>query len=283
MRSARSSKRGCCASAARSPRAACPSPSLSMRCRPRCRRTPRCWRTSSATGVRMAGCCRVPSCGTPCCPAAASSASSSTHSCGASATARGRSRTQAFAPLLGNLLSGVTARRLLVLPDGPLNGLPFAALPLPHGHARELLIDRFVVSAAPSLALAMHPAARAPAAQTRVAVISDPVYTPDDRRLTLATSDAMNYRGSERMSERLARLPYSAIEARAVIRAFNGTNVIDLAGFNATARLVSELPSADLGCCISPRTRSRAGTLPNNRRCFSASSRPTVRRSPRTG
>jgi len=153
----------------------------------------------------------------------------------------------AFAPLLGNLLSGVNARRLLVLPDGPLNGLPFAALPLPHGHARELLIDRFVVSAAPSLALALHPATRAPAAQTRVAVISDPVYTPNDRRLTLATSDAMNYRGSGGTSEQFARLPYSAIEARAVIRAFNGTNVIDLAGFNATARLVSELPSADLG------------------------------------
>ncbi|HEU5137209.1 MAG TPA: CHAT domain-containing protein [Steroidobacteraceae bacterium] len=154
---------------------------------------------------------------------------------------------QAFAPLLGNLLSGVTARRLLVLPDGPLNGLPFAALPLPNGHTRELLIDRFVVSAAPSLALAMHPVVREPAALTRVAVISDPVYTPDDRRLTMATSDAMNYRGSEGVSERLARLPYSAIEARAVIRAFNGTNVIDLAGFNATARLVSELPSQDLG------------------------------------
>jgi len=154
---------------------------------------------------------------------------------------------QAFAPLSGNLLSGVSARRLLVLPDGPLNGLPFAALPLSHGRARGLLIDRFVVSTAPSLALAMYPAARAPKALTRVAVISDPVYTPDDRRLALASGEAMNFRGSERMSERLARLPYSAIEARAVIRAFTGTNVIDLAGFNATARLVSELPSADLG------------------------------------
>ena len=67
-----------------------------------------------------------------------------------------------------------------------MNGLPFAALPLPHGHARELLVDRFVLSAAPSLALALHPAARTPAMQTRVAVISDPIYTPDDRRLTLS-------------------------------------------------------------------------------------------------
>jgi CHAT domain-containing protein len=153
----------------------------------------------------------------------------------------------AFAPLLGTLLNGVNARRLLVLPDGPLNGLPFAALPMPHGQARELLIDRFVVSAAPSLALAMQSAGRAAATQTRVAVISDPIYTPDDRRLTLAASGAANYRGSEGTSERLARLPYSAVEARAVVRAFGGANVIELAGFNATSRRVIELPSEELG------------------------------------
>lgn len=153
----------------------------------------------------------------------------------------------AFAPLLGTLLNGVNSRRLLVLPDGPLNGLPFAALPMPHGNARELLIDRFVVSAAPSLALAMQSAERAPATQTRIAVISDPVYTPDDRRLTLAGSGAANYRGSEGTSDRLARLPYSAVEARAVVRAFGGANVIELAGFNATARRVIELPFEELG------------------------------------
>jgi CHAT domain-containing protein len=149
--------------------------------------------------------------------------------------------------LLGNLLDGVSARRLLILPDGPMNGLPFAALPLPHGHAHELLIDRFVVSAAPSLALAMHPRMQTPATATRIAVISDPIYTPDDRRLTLAASGAANYRGGDTSSERLARLPYSAIEARAVVRAFDGANVIELAGFNATARRVIELPSEELG------------------------------------
>ena len=65
----------------------------------------------------------------------------------------------AFAPLLGNLLNGVSSRRLLILPDGPLNGLPFAALPMPHGQPREILIDRFVIAAAPSLASAAGPSA----------------------------------------------------------------------------------------------------------------------------
>lgn len=151
-----------------------------------------------------------------------------------------------FAPLLGNLLNGVTARRLMILPDGPLNGLPFAALPMPRGQPRELLVDRFVVTAAPSLALALR--ATPPSGEhTRIAVISDPVYTPDDRRLALASNDGANYRGAEPATDRFARLPYSAIEARAVVRAFAGMDVIELAGFNATARRVIELPSQDLG------------------------------------
>jgi CHAT domain-containing protein/tetratricopeptide (TPR) repeat protein len=152
-----------------------------------------------------------------------------------------------FAPLLGNLLAGVHSRRLLILPDGPLNGLPFAALPMPRGHAREMLIDRFVIAAAPSLALAMHRADRRTPQKTQVAVISDPVYTPDDRRLTVAATHMANYRGVQDGMGRLARLPYSAIEARAVVRSFEGTDVIELAGFNATARRVIELPSANLG------------------------------------
>jgi CHAT domain-containing protein/tetratricopeptide (TPR) repeat protein len=152
-----------------------------------------------------------------------------------------------FAPLLGNLLDGVTSRRLLVLPDGPLNGLPFAALPMPRGQPRELLVDRYVITAAPSLALALRPAAPRSGEHMRVAVISDPVYTPDDRRLSVAAGEAATFRGSEPSAERFARLPYSAIEARAVVRAFAGMDVIELAGFNATARRVIELPSQDLG------------------------------------
>jgi CHAT domain-containing protein len=73
------------------------------------------------------------------------------------------------------------------------------------------------------------------------------VYTPDDRRLTVAANTTANYRGADSLTGRLARLPYSAIEARAVVRAFAGSDVIELAGFNATVRRIIELPSADLG------------------------------------
>ena len=151
-----------------------------------------------------------------------------------------------FAPLLAGLLDGVKARRLLILPDGPLNGLPFAALPLRRTGGRELLVDRFVPIAVPSLALALRPAEARDTHPTRVAVVSDPVYTPDDRRLSLAASHAANFRGGANGSAAFARLPYSAIEARAVARAFEGAEVIELTGLNATARRVVELPSREL-------------------------------------
>ena len=151
-----------------------------------------------------------------------------------------------FPPLLGSLLDGIEAKRLLILPDGPLNSLPFAALPMPRGPTHELLIDRFVIASAPSLAVALRKATPPPVPATLVAVVSDPVYTPDDRRLTLAAIDASRFRGAADQSERLARLPYSAVEARAVMRAFSGANIIGLAGFDATARRVIELPSRDL-------------------------------------
>jgi CHAT domain-containing protein/tetratricopeptide (TPR) repeat protein len=152
----------------------------------------------------------------------------------------------AFPPLLGNLLDGVAAKRLLILPDGPLNSLPFATLPMPHGAAHEMLVDRFVLGSAPSLAVALRSPAQQRKATTMVAVVSDPVYTPDDRRLTTAALDASRFRGAEGRTERLARLPYSAVEARTVVRAFSGANIIGLAGFDATASRVIDLPSRDL-------------------------------------
>jgi CHAT domain-containing protein len=72
------------------------------------------------------------------------------------------------------------------------------------------------------------------------------VYTPDDRRLTAAISMPSQYRGKAEHSDRLARLPYSAIEARAVRRAFAGADIIELTGFDATVGRVIELPSREL-------------------------------------
>jgi len=151
------------------------------------------------------------------------------------------------AMLIGHLLDGVRETRMLVLADGPLNGVPFASLVVP-GAGGELLVDRFVLGYAPSLALAMEKAGPAKSHNTRVAVISDPVYAGDDRRLRIAQGGAAGtLRGAPRAStNNLTRLPYSALEASAVMKAFGSADTIQLSGFDATAERVLKLPSSEL-------------------------------------
>ena len=149
--------------------------------------------------------------------------------------------------LLGALLDNVTAKRLLVIADGPLNGVPFAALQSGSAAGSGVLVERFVISYAPSLALAMHASPRPTAAPTRVAVISDPVYAQDDSRLHLAASgDASSFRSDEQPRDKLTRLPYSALEGRTVARAFAGSHTIEISGFDATPERVLELRTQPL-------------------------------------
>jgi len=156
-----------------------------------------------------------------------------------------RDTAQTFA---GTILDGLTEQRLLIIPDGPLNGMPFAVLPL-GGTSRLMLLDEFVIGYAPSLALALQPAPKSSAAPGPVAVISDPVYASDDRRLMLAAApgSAGTLRGPrESPPDRLTRLPYSSLEGQAVARAFAGHEVIELRGFDANAERVLALPKANL-------------------------------------
>jgi tetratricopeptide (TPR) repeat protein len=150
------------------------------------------------------------------------------------------------AMLLGHLLDGIPETRMLILADGPLNGVPFASLAVP-GAGEELLIDRFVLGYAPSLALAMENVRPARAHNTRVAVVSDPVYAADDRRLRNASGGDGTMRGAPRMSpNNLTRLPYSALEASAVTKAFGANDTIQLSGFDANVERVLQLPSREL-------------------------------------
>ena len=145
--------------------------------------------------------------------------------------------------LLGNLLAGRSERKLLIIPDGPLNGVPFAALPVT-ARSDAMLLDRFLLGYAPSLALALAQPPSRPTGAMRVAVISDPVYASDDQRLP---APGANHRGTRQQSpNKLTRLPYSALEARAVQETFGRDDTISLAGFDATRGRVLELASEKL-------------------------------------
>jgi CHAT domain-containing protein/tetratricopeptide (TPR) repeat protein len=148
--------------------------------------------------------------------------------------------------LLADLFAGQTSKRVLIVPDGPLNGIPFAALPRPG--ATDLLVDHFVIGYAPSVSLALSARPDKSTKATRVAVVSDPVYAPDDRRLELAARESGgNLRGPRPASpHNLTRLPYSGLEARTVAGALGPGNTVQLAGFDASLERVLALAGDNL-------------------------------------
>ena len=149
--------------------------------------------------------------------------------------------------MLGHLLDRISEHRMLVLADGPLNAVPFASLSVP-GSGDQLLIDRFVLGYAPSLALAMEKGRPTKSGNTLVAVVSDPVYAADDRRLSSSRNgNTGTLRGAPPPSpNNLTRLPYSALEAGVVTKAFGSNGTIHLSGFEATTSRVLQLPSDKL-------------------------------------
>jgi tetratricopeptide (TPR) repeat protein len=140
-------------------------------------------------------------------------------------------------------LAATNASQIIVLPDGPLNGLPFAALSTGQAPAPTYLVEGAAVIYGPSLAAAMNMPSDFPRG-SRVAVVSDPVYAVDDARLASAGPAPSRLR--EAYDDELTRLPYSTAEAREIKRLYAADDVIDLAGFNATAAAVSQLPFAEL-------------------------------------
>jgi CHAT domain-containing protein len=150
------------------------------------------------------------------------------------------------AKVIGNLLDGFAGQRLLIIPDGPLNGLPFAALAT-DSNPGQVLVERFVLSYAPSLALAMRDSPGRKSKSTQSAVISDPVYAPDDRRLVTSIATEGVMRSPPPLSpNKLTRLPYSGLEARTVAKALGVENTLQLSGFDATPGQVLELASRPL-------------------------------------
>jgi hypothetical protein len=132
---------------------------------------------------------------------------------------------------------------LLVVTDGTLNLVPFAALPLDGGH---LLGDEHAVRVAPSLALVGDPAER-PTSPGEVLVVGNPTMP------RMATTD-----GKDRQ---LPSLPGSETEALAVARLFGATPLIGAAATETA--VLSRMPHAAL---IHLATHGRAFADPETAR-----------------
>jgi CHAT domain-containing protein/tetratricopeptide (TPR) repeat protein len=139
------------------------------------------------------------------------------------------------------------ARALLVIPDGPLHYVPFAALRDTSRIRDPYLSQRLAISIAPALRLVIHSRtfpnpSHVPAA-TRVLIVADPVYSAEDPRLhavalkqsqsSRPTSGEVVFRGTSDTYP-LARLQSSAREADGIRALYDPHQVDLLEGLSAT-------------------------------------------------
>ena len=151
--------------------------------------------------------------------------------------------------LLGPLATELGQKRLLVVAEGVLQYVPFAALPSPGGDvARPLIVDHEIVNLPSASVLAVlreEFGNRKPASKT-VAVLADPVFSADDARLAQAVktvSDSSPFIDAQRSAaesgvDGLVRLRFSRQEADEIARLAGdkrNLKAIDFAANRATA------------------------------------------------
>lgn len=116
--------------------------------------------------------------------------------------------------------------RLAVVSDGALEYVPFAALPEPGRGSRPLVAAHELVRLPSASVLALQRTQPGPAAAPvgELAVVADPVYTPDDPRVTAGSGATAAEPGTatgaaERGApSRFRRLDFSGEEAAAIVR-----------------------------------------------------------------
>lgn len=143
--------------------------------------------------------------------------------------------TQLSAILLRPLRARLTAARLIVVADGVLQYLPFAALPL----GGKPLVTQYAITREPSASVAgllgAEPAARAPA----MAILADPVYTAADPRVQRQPRQNGVPETTTRGAEGLfPRLRFSRSEADRIAALAPAGKVRKLVDFAADSNLV---------------------------------------------
>jgi CHAT domain-containing protein len=151
--------------------------------------------------------------------------------------------------LFAGVAAGVTAERLIVVADGALQFVPFAAVPFRPG-GEPLLTDHELVTLPSASAIATlrtpTPDRRAP--DRTLALLADPVFQPDDTRLTgrsrgvpppgLQTGrrpqGAFGRSVADTASGRLERLAYSGDEARRIASLVSPSDALVATGLDAT-------------------------------------------------
>ncbi|HKE59790.1 MAG TPA: CHAT domain-containing protein, partial [Pyrinomonadaceae bacterium] len=151
--------------------------------------------------------------------------------------------------LLGPVAGQLTRKRLLVVPDGALEYLPFAALALPQQASFVPLVVQNEVTSIPSAStlavLRQELHGRLPADKV-VAVFADPVFDKTDERLTRNVSRTAGGHHVATATDELPplpRLPFTRQEAEAILALAPATGRKAALGFeaNRTAAMNEDL------------------------------------------
>lgn len=172
---------------------------------------------------------------------------------GASRRALARRQTELSLAALSHLLLGPVApslhgaERLVIVPDGALWSIPFAALPDPAagggsvGEAPPLMVGHEIVTL-PSVAvlprLRAAAAGRCPASGT-VAVVADPVFSAADPRVRSRPAVPGQASGPPDGVTPFARLPFSRAEAEAILSVAPPRGTLAALDFAASRETVS--------------------------------------------
>ncbi len=149
-----------------------------------------------------------------------------------------RALRQLSAILMGPLANIPLPTRVIIVPDGPLTRVPFAALELPGNRRLGLVHDVVQVSSASFLAAGRQPRPVTEFPKAFLSV-SDPVYSPGDSRVAAGRDATPSVDAPS-----LARLPYNA-ELDAVMALLPDSRRRFLRGFEASAAAVERLPLGD--------------------------------------
>ena len=132
--------------------------------------------------------------------------------------------------LLGPAAAQIAGKRLLIVAEGALQYLPFAALPEP-GKQAPLIVDHEVITAPSASVLAVlrqETAGRKPGAQT-LFVVADPVYGTNDARVAQHTPVSV----AERGAENFLRLRFSRTEAEQIATTIPAAALVKVFDFDA--------------------------------------------------
>ncbi len=158
--------------------------------------------------------------------------------------------------LLAPVAEQLKDKRLVVVSDGALQYVPFAALPRPKTKDRFLVETNEIVSlpSASTLAVLRRETANRPQAAKSVAVFADPVFADTDERLATAKANrtkgsekptanldssrmflerAFNWRGGTNEPLVISRLPFTRREAEAVLATASSGSSLKAMDFKA--------------------------------------------------